>query len=265
MDIYKSSADNGWNLSNTHLQDTVENNPILGWLVWIFKSLLVLINDLVGNWGIAIIILTFIIKGALFPLTAKFYKSTAAMQNIQPKIKEIQEKYKEDPTTMNQRMFALYQKEGVNPLGGCLPMLLQMPILFAMFDMFRNHFDLRGAMFIPGWIEDLSRPDVIWDFSPFTIPVLGWTALRILPFLMVGTQILTSVMTQKTTASANPQGKWLTYLLPLVFFFFFYNQPSGLVIYWTLNNVITAVQQHVINKTNKKPAAPAVVKRGRKR
>jgi YidC/Oxa1 family membrane protein insertase len=114
------------------------------------------------------------------------------MQGIQPRIKELQEKYKDNPEMLNKKTFELYQKEGVNPLGGCLPMLLQMPILFAMLDLFRNHFELRGAMFIPGWIPDLSAPDVVFEFG-FALPVVGWTALHILPIVMVASQILTSL------------------------------------------------------------------------
>jgi YidC/Oxa1 family membrane protein insertase len=239
VDIYKNGADNYWQLGDTFFQDTVENNPVLGWMTNGFKFVLDLINGLVGNWGVSIILLTILLKVLLFPLTAKSFKSTAAMQSIQPKIKELQEKYKDNPELLNKKTFELYQKEGVNPLGGCLPMLLQMPILFAMLDLFRNHFELRGAMFIPGWIPDLSAPDVVFEFG-FALPLVGWTALHILPIVMVASQIATSLLTQSASANANPQGRWMTFLLPLVFFFWFYQQPSGLVIYWTVNNIITA-------------------------
>jgi YidC/Oxa1 family membrane protein insertase len=264
VDIYKNPETNYWNLNDTYFQDTVENNPVLGWLTFGFKVVLEFINSLIGNWGISIILLTILLKVLLFPLTASSFKSTAAMQGIQPRIKELQEKYKDNPEMLNKKTFELYQKEGVNPLGGCLPMLLQMPILFAMLDLFRNHFELRGAMFIPGWIPDLSAPDVVFEFG-FALPVVGWTALHILPIVMVGTQILTSLLTQSASANANPQGRWMTFLLPLVFFFWFYQQPSGLVIYWTVNNLITAGQQYVINKTNKKKPTLAVAKKGKRK
>jgi YidC/Oxa1 family membrane protein insertase len=146
-------------------------------------------------------------------------------------------------------MAELYKKEGYNPVAGCLPMLLQLPIFISMYSLFNNHFDLRGAGFIPGWIPDLSMAESIWDFPPgVRLPILGWTALRILPFLYVGSQLLYSKVTQTPDQQMNPQMKMMLYLMPIVFFFVLYNMPSGLLVYWIFSNLLTMVQQMAINK-----------------
>jgi len=147
-------------------------------------------------------------------------------------------------------MAELYQKEGVSPLGGCLPMILQIPIFLSMYNLFNNHFSLRGAGFIPGWINDLSQPESIFSLG-FELPFLG-SEIRLLPVLMVGTQMLMSKFTTGATA-ATGQMKMMTYMLPVVFFFVLYNMPSGLLVYWIVTNVLTAGQQY-FNKIKKHPA-----------
>jgi YidC/Oxa1 family membrane protein insertase len=128
-------------------------------------------------------------------------------------------------------------------------MLLQIPIFFAMYNLFNNHFDLRGAMFIPGWIPDLSLPESIWNFpADFRLPMLGWNALRLLPFIYVGSQLLYGKVTQTPDQQNNNQMKMMLYVMPLVFFFILYNVPSGLLIYWIFSNLLTMVQQLSINK-----------------
>ena len=146
-------------------------------------------------------------------------------------------------------MAELYKKEGYNPLSGCLPMLLQLPIFFAMYNLFNNHFDLRGAMFIPRWIPDLSLPESIWNFPEgVRLPLLGWTALRLLPFIYVGSQLLYGKVTQTPDQKGNAQMKMMLYFMPVIFFFILYDVPSGLLIYWIFSNVLTMVQQVMINK-----------------
>jgi YidC/Oxa1 family membrane protein insertase len=128
-------------------------------------------------------------------------------------------------------------------------MLLQLPIFFAMYNLFNSHFDLRGAMFIPRWIPDLSLPESIWVFpGGFRLPFLGWTALRLLPFIYVGSQLLYGKVTQTPDQQGNPQMKMMLYVMPLVFFFILYDVPSGLLIYWIFSNLLTLVQQVVMNK-----------------
>jgi YidC/Oxa1 family membrane protein insertase len=170
------------------------------------------------------------------------------MQALSPKIKDIQAKYKDNPTKMNAEMAELYKREGYNPMSGCLPMLIQIPIFFAMYNLFNNHFDLRGAMFIPGWIPDLSIPETIWNFAPFRLPILGWSDLRLLPFIYLFSQLLYGKVTQTPDQQGNAQMKMMLYMMPIMFFFILYDVPAGLLLYWIMSNVLTLVQQIIINK-----------------
>ena len=224
----------------------------------LLKWILMFIHRAVPNYGVAIILLTILVKLLMFPLTRKGSESTLRMQALSPKIKEIQDKYKDNPQKMNVEMAELYKKEGYNPLSGCLPMIIQMPIFFAMYNLFNNHFDLRGAMFIPGWIPDLSLPESVFNFAPFRIPLLGWSDIRLLPFLYVGSQLLYGKVTQTPDQKGNTQMKMMLYVMPVVFFFILYDVPSGLLLYWIMSNVLTMVQQIIINKylAKKKAAEP---------
>ena len=172
----------------------------------------------------AIILLTVLIKILFFPLTQKSFESTSKMSMLGPKIEEIKKKYQGKPEKLNQEMMALYRKEGVNPVGGCLPLLLQMPIFFALFELLNNAFDLRGAAFIAPWIGDLSAPESFLPFG-FTLPLLNWDELRILPFVMLGTTLLQSRISQNPSAM-QPQMKMMMYAMPIFFFFILYSMPS---------------------------------------
>jgi YidC/Oxa1 family membrane protein insertase len=126
-------------------------------------------------------------------------------------------------------------------------MLLQFPLFLAMYNLFNNHFDLRGAMFIPGWIPDLSLPESVFNFAPFRLPILGWSDIRLLPFIYVGSQLLYGKITQTPDQQGNSQMKIMLYAMPIFFFFILYDVPSGLLLYWIMSNVLTMVQQIVIN------------------
>ena len=247
---YNVSDANEFGLSGLKLERAMEDNFLLGWLEILLKWGLQGFYFLLPNWGVAIILLTILIKLATWPLTAKSYRANAAMQSLQPKLKELQEKYKDDPKKLNEQTMGLYQKEGVNPLGGCLPMLLQIPVFFALYGLFNTHFDLRGAMFIAGWIPDLSLPDSVFHWG-FALPLLNWTDFRILPFVMVGTQVWTSLLSQPT-GGMNTQMKIMTFGLPFIFFFMLYEMPSGLMVYWCVQNILTVGQQWYINTHFKK-------------
>jgi YidC/Oxa1 family membrane protein insertase len=170
------------------------------------------------------------------------------MQELQPKIKEIQDKYKNNQQKMNEEMAKFYQTAGYNPLSGCLPLLIQFPLIFAMYNLFNNYFEFRGAMFIPGWIPDLSQGDSVFSLSS-PIPLLGWTDIRLLPVIYVVSQLLFGKVTQTPgAAQQNSSMKFMMYGMPLMFFFMFYNAPAGLLVYWIFSNVLTLIQQVVINK-----------------
>ncbi|MDR1287179.1 MAG: membrane protein insertase YidC [Treponema sp.] len=245
--IYNNGR-NGFNLQNTQLIEAANTRGFLSPLERVLKWLLLIFYRMIPNYGVAIILLTLLVKVLFFPLTKKSSESTLRMQAISPKIKELQAKYKDNPQKMNAEMAGLYKKEGYNPVSGCLPMLLQIPIFFAMYNLFNNHFDLRGAMFIPKWIPDLSLPESVYHFSGFSLPLLGWTDIRLLPFIYVGSQLLYGKVTQTPDQQSNTQMKLMLYAMPLIFFFILYDVPSGLLIYWIFSNMLTLVQQLAINK-----------------
>ena len=250
---------NPWRLADTGLFELANTRGFLAPLENILKWLMLLFHRIIPNYGIAIILVTLVVKLVTFPLTKKSSEATLRMQALAPKIKEIQEKYKDNRQKMNAEMAEFYKKEGYNPLSGCLPMLIQLPIFFAMFSLFNNHFELRGAMFIPGWIPDLSAPDSVFNFPPgVVLPLLGWDAIRLLPFIFVGSQLLYGKVVQTPGQQGNPHMKIMLYAMPIVFFFIMYNMPSGLLVYWITQNILTMVQQFGINKymARKAEAAP---------
>lgn len=247
---YNDKAKNSFDYSGLKIDQIKDSNPFT-WLESILKWMLVMSQKAVINWGLAIILVTLIIKALFFPLTLKGSISMAKMSELQPKIQELQAKYKEKPEKLNQEMMELYKKEGANPLSGCLPMLIQIPIFFAMYSLFNTHFDLRGAAFIPGWIPDLSRPDSVFDFPTVNLIIWQFSAIRILPVIYVISQLLYGKYTQtnQPTAGQNAtQMKIMLYGMPIFFFFVLYNACSGLLVYWIASNVLTIVQQVITNR-----------------
>ena len=241
---------NEFGLKDTHLEEVASTRGILSPLEKLLKWLLLLFYKIAPNYGVAIILLTLFIKLLFFPLTKKGSEATLRMQALAPKIKEIQEKYKNNPQKQQVEMTNFYKQEGYNPISGCLPMLLQIPIFIAMYNLFNNHFDLRGAAFIPGWIPDLSVPEYIWNFPDgFRLPLLHWTALRALPFIYVASQLIYGKVTQTPGQQQSAgQMKMMLYVMPIAFFFILYDVPSGLLIYWIFSNILTLVQQVIINR-----------------
>ena len=270
---YNASENNGWKLSGLKLNESSASS----WLAWIeivLKKVLELINKVVNNWGISIIIMTVIIKTAMFPLSSKSSLSTLKMQEIQPKMQALQKKYEgkspEQQKKMQEEMAKLYKEAGYNPASGCLPMVLQMIIILALYQLFNNYFEFRGAVFIPGWISDLSLGDSVYQFKN-TIPLVNWNHLRVLPFVYVITQIVSSFIMQKTnpqtqTSQQQQQMQMMMYGMPVLFFFMFYNAPAGLLIYWTVSNVFQMIQQIIINRMiRQKKAEMKIVKSAQKK
>jgi YidC/Oxa1 family membrane protein insertase len=263
LDILKSYNDpekNAYDLGDMKFNEIASRSPLIGWLVEILKFFLELFYRLIPNYGVAIILVTILLKVLLFPLTHKSYESTARMQALQPKMNELREKFKNNPQKLNQEMAAMYKKEGVSPLGGCLPMLLQFPILIAFYGLLNTHFALRGAVFIPGWINDLSAPEAVITFSPISITRnFQFDAIRALPFIMLVTTFLSSKLMQSPSTDASGRNmKMMTYMMPVMFFFILYNMPSGLLLYWTMQNIFTVAQQWYINHRRQKKNAEGV-------
>ncbi|MBA3051793.1 membrane protein insertase YidC [bacterium] len=194
-----------------------------------------------GNYGWSICLLTLIIQIFMFPLTKKNIKSAEAMKRIQPYVKKLQSQYKDDPKRMNEELLNLYRVQKVNPLGGCLPVLIQIPIFWSLFTMLQGLVELRGAHFI-FWLTDLSRPDMLFGHLPAFLPFIGSWPIGPLPLLMGATMFF-----QQKLSITDPTQKMLL-LMPLFFTFIFLKFPSGLVLYWLTSNVITLAQHILLKK-----------------
>lgn len=253
---YNSADSNGWKLVNARFNQALQTSGFLSFIEVALKWGLEMIYKLVHNWGVAIIILTIFLKIILFPLNKSTALGSIKMQGLQPKMKEIQEKYKDNPKQQQAAMGKLYKEAGYNPASGCLPMILQMMVLFALYNVFNNHFEFRGASFIRGWIDDLSVGDIIcvWDSQIPFISSFTMNTFRLLPFIYTGSQLLNGVITQYGSAAGAGQKsmKFMMYGMPLMFFFLFYNVPSGLLLYWTVSNILQIGQQMIINKITAK-------------
>ena len=209
--------------------------PISKGVLWTLKSM----HHYIPNYGIILIIFSIMVKLIVYPLTKKSYQSTTAMQALQPEINNLKEKYKNNPTKLNQATMELYKKKGVNPLGSCLPMLLQMPLLIALFTVFRSTIELRGEPFV-FWINDLSAPDIIFNL-PFKIPIYG-DYVCALPIIMALSMYAQQKMMMVEGANQEQQ-KLMQYFMMGFFFLLFNSFPSGLNLYYTLFNVLTIAQQ----------------------
>jgi YidC/Oxa1 family membrane protein insertase len=253
---YDYADRNAFQQKGLNLEQAAESSGILGWLETIINFFLNFFYKLVPNYGVAIILVTVLVKAVLFPLTKNGSVSAARMQELQPKIKELQTKYKGNPQKLNQEMAEFYKKEGYNPMSGCLPLIIQFPIFIAMYSLFNTHFDLRGAMFIPGWIPDLSQPEAILSFPMINLMIWKIDAIRALPIIYVVSQLLYGKYTQMTSPGQSAtQMKMMMYGMPIMFFFILYNTPSGLLLYWIVSNVLSIGQQIVINDMLKKRRA----------
>ncbi|MDH4128955.1 MAG: membrane protein insertase YidC [Spirochaetota bacterium] len=218
--------------------------PLIKPLEWGIEWLLFSVNYLINSFGIAIILVTVVIKIILYPLTAKSSKSMKRMVELQPKIKELQAKYKNKKQELQKATMELYKKEKVNPLGGCLPLILQFPVFIAFYSVLPVILDLKNASFL--WIEDLSSPDTVYSFSfwPHTF--------NILPIIMTVTSFLQMKLSPQPTPGAMDDSKAQTqkmmqYFMPAIFLFIFWSMPSGLVLYWTVQNIISVLQQLYTN------------------
>lgn len=225
------------------------SRPLLGILQYI--------ADLTRNYGIAIILLTLIVKVILHPLTRKSMRSQHKMQQIQPLLKQIREKYKDDKQKQQQETMRAFQQNGVNPIGGCLPMLLQMPIFFALYGVFSRAFDIRQEAFIPGWINDLSKPDALFGLG-FSVPFFGWDTFNLLPIVYILLQMWNMKMMPKSTDPQMEAQMKMMRLMPVLFGFIFYAMPAGLVLYFTVQSILTICEHYFLKRSLNAEAAQAV-------
>ena len=212
----------------------------MGWFWFLAQPLMMvlsMINGFVGNWGVSIILLTVLIKLFFWPISAKGFSSMAKMRAAQPKLKEVQDRYKDDKTKLGQEMMALYKKEGINPVGGCFPMLLQMPIFISFFFCLRESVELRHESFF-FWIQDLSAPDPLF----------------ILPVVFAGLMYLTQQLNPQP-AGMDPTQAQVMKFMPIMIAGIFVIMPSGLVLYSVANSGISLVQQRAMYKKYETPSS----------
>ena len=227
----------------------LEKNVDLGWALFrpigqIISWLLTKLHTVIPNYGLVVILFAVLIKLLLNPLTVKTFESTRKMQELAPQIQKLKDKYKNDPQKMSRAQMELYRNAGANPMGGCLPMLIQMPILVSVFSIFRSKIEFRGAPFF-GWISDLSVPDTLFEVAGFPINVL--------PVLMGSTMFVQQKMMAAPNADANQ--KTMMYVMNVFFLFLFYSFPSGLNLYYFVFNLLSIIQQKYLMP---KPVVAAV-------
>jgi len=221
---------------------------ILGWqwlssVSWLVYSIMIFLYGLIPNYGVVVILFAVLIKLVTYPLMAKQLRSSKKMQEINPLLNSIKTKYKNNPTLQQQKIAALFQENKINPLAGCLPMLIQMPILMSVFMVFRNTIEFRGESFV-FWISDLSAADTLFE--------LGGIPVNILPFLMSASMYYTMQLSAPSASGGDPAQEatqqMMKYMFPGMMFFLFYGFPSGLNLYYLCFNLMQIVQQKIINK-----------------
>lgn len=245
---YKSVSSLGVNLEKTMSMGWSIIRPISRGVL----AALVAMHKFIPNYGVVLIIFSILVKIIVYPLTRKSYQSMRQMSTVQPKLKALKEKYAKDPQKLNKATMALYKEEGVNPMGGCLPMLIQMPLLFALFQVFRSTIELRGEPFML-WITDLSAPDTLFEIGGFPI--------NILPLLMGISMLLQQKLTPTTGQAGAGQQKQMMYFMNIFFIFIFYKFPSGLNLYYTLFNVLTILQQKYLTPHQQPATLPEKTKK----
>ncbi|MDI6840630.1 MAG: membrane protein insertase YidC [bacterium] len=215
----------------------LQNACYLGWK-WItpisrlFLKIFLVLHRVIPNYGVVIIVFSFILTIVFFPLSKISQKSAIAMQQLQPKLQELQKKYKDDPKKLNQAMMSLYRKRGVSPLSGCLPLIIQIPIFFALYAILDTTIALRGAMFIPHWIEDLSQHDPYFAL-PILMGIMMFVQQKVQGFGVMGGQ-------------QASQQKMMSYFMPIMFTFIFLRFPAGLVLYWFTYNIFSFIQTYIV-------------------
>jgi len=230
-------------------QDLVMQFGFLGFFSKLLLAFMYAIHSVVPSWGWSIVIMTFCIKLLFWPLTAKAGRSQKRMAKIQGPMSELKVKHKDNPQKMQQETLKLFKEHQVNPVAGCLPMIIQMPIFLGLFYMLRTASELRHEPFL--WVSDLSMPDTLFEIGGFPI--------NILPMIMGATMFLQMSM-MPISPTADPMQQKIFKFLPFIFLVFLYNFSSGLVLYWTVQNILTIVQQKIINSQPDEPLKPVVAK-----
>ncbi|MBE6399668.1 MAG: membrane protein insertase YidC [Lentisphaerae bacterium] len=221
-------------------------NYLARFMMWVLN----LLYSLCSSYGLSIILLTLLVRAAFYPITARGNESMKKMARVQPKLKEMREKYKDNPQLLNQKMTELYRQEGVNPLAGCLPILLQIPIFFALYAMLDNVIELRHVSFL--WCKNLAAADTVCRIP---MPFMA-DGLPLNPLVLVMTALML-VQQRMTPMSGDPMQKKMMMFMPVIMLLFLYDLPSGLTLYWTVSNIFSIVQLWLQQKRSQSPAAAA--------
>ena len=223
-------------------------NGLLDGVAKIIYHMLHFSQKFVKNWGVAIILISFVVYFSVYPLTAKGMKSMRRMQELQPKIVELREKHKSNPQKLNKETMELYKKHKINPLGGCLPLLIQMPIFIGMYQVLWRDVSFKGANFL--WIDDLSQPDQLFNF-PTQLPFVG-NQFNLLPILMIGIMVLQQKFSSRNIKVTDPQQlaqqKMMMTIMPVFLGFIFYKMASGLTLYFTMFYIFSTFTQWKMSK-----------------
>ncbi|MBU1808838.1 MAG: membrane protein insertase YidC, partial [Candidatus Omnitrophica bacterium] len=235
---------------NYGLEATV-NYGFFGGISKVMIVIMGFFHTVTRSWGFSIILLSIFLNLITFPLTAKSFKSMQKMQELHPQMEQLKKQHKDSPEKLNKAVMELYKKYKINPLSGCLPILLQMPIFIALYAALMKSIELRNTSFL--WIRDLSSPDAVR--LPFTLPIIG-NHINILPLIMVVAMIMQQKISTKTMGSAvtseqKEQQKIMLIVMPVVFGFIFYSMPSGLVLYWVVNTLLTITEQSAMAKNSR--------------
>lgn len=224
-----------------------------GWLYFLTKPLYYLLRFLgnfLGNWALAIVVMTLLSKAVTYPMASSSYRSMAKMKALQPKMEQLKKRYGDDKTKLNMELMKLYKKEQFNPMSSIVPMFIQIPIFYCLYKVFAIGLEMRHAP-LALWIHDLSAPDPTSLFNLFGL--IPWTPpsflqIGLLPLIMGGTMLLQQVLAPQTGDASQRK---MMFFMPLIFLFMFASFPSGLVLYWTLNNILSIIQQFVMERTNR--------------
>ena len=227
-------------------------NLLARFLMWILN----LLYSIFHSYGISIIVLTLLVRTLFYPLTAKSNESMRKMQKVQPMFKELKEKYKDNPQLLNQKMTELYRTEGINPFAGCLPILLQIPIFFALYAMLDNAIALRHVSFL--WAKNLAAADTIFSIPlGFTLPLINVNAIPVNPLVLMMTALMIVQQRMTPASSMDPAQKRMMQMMPVIMLFFLYSLPSGLTLYWTVSNLFSIIQLWLQQKRNRALEAAA--------
>lgn len=239
---YSDKGSNAFSLEGAEFTQLENTGSILGKLSEFFGMILQALKVIARNYGVAIILFALLVRVISSPLSYRNFRSNKKIMELQPKIEKIRKKHEFNKAESTRQIMDLYQKENINSFGRVLPLLIQLPIIVALFHHFSKSFSFRNAVFIPGWIADLSTPDMIGEL-PFFIPLLG-TSLRVLPFLMLAVTIVQTRINQPPVEAGRMQ-KIMVYATPILIFLILYNMPSGLVLYWLFYNLL-GLGEHIL-------------------